>query len=209
MEFKVVLVGDSGCGKDTYIKRIQSGEFNKKYIPTQGATLETLTFATNHGNITFNVMNCAGQEKFLGLGDVYYLGAQAVMFMFDLSNHASFTSLAQWARDVGRVVDNVPIAIVGAKADIQERVVKMKEIKKTLGDSMENYFAISSRSNTNLDQPWVHLARKLTGFEDLVFTEMDALQVIEMVVCEDSGNSSNSGNGKNSNDEESVEGMDI
>ena len=33
-EFKLILVGDGGVGKTTYIKRHLTGEFEKKYICT-------------------------------------------------------------------------------------------------------------------------------------------------------------------------------
>ena len=32
--FKLVLVGDGGVGKTTFVKRYKSGEFEKKYIAT-------------------------------------------------------------------------------------------------------------------------------------------------------------------------------
>ncbi len=31
-EFKIVLVGDGGVGKTTFVKRHQTGEFEKKYV---------------------------------------------------------------------------------------------------------------------------------------------------------------------------------
>ena len=35
-EFKLVMVGDGGVGKTTFVKRHLTGEFEKKYIATQG-----------------------------------------------------------------------------------------------------------------------------------------------------------------------------
>ena len=40
-QFKIVLIGDGGVGKSTFLKRIQHGEFEKKYIPTIGSEAYT------------------------------------------------------------------------------------------------------------------------------------------------------------------------
>ena len=34
--FKLVLVGDGGVGKTTFVKRHETGEFEKKYVSTIG-----------------------------------------------------------------------------------------------------------------------------------------------------------------------------
>lgn len=49
--FKLVLVGDGGVGKTTFVKRHLTGEFEKKYVATLGVEVHPLTFHTNRGVI--------------------------------------------------------------------------------------------------------------------------------------------------------------
>lgn len=63
-KYKVVIVGDGGTGKTTFVRRHISGEFEKKYIPTLGVEVRPLRFYTNHGWIEFNVWDTAGQVTF-------------------------------------------------------------------------------------------------------------------------------------------------
>lgn len=69
--FKVVLVGDGGVGKTTFVKRHISGEFEKRYLATMGVEVHPLHFFTNFGKILMNVWDTAGQEKLGGLRDGY------------------------------------------------------------------------------------------------------------------------------------------
>lgn len=60
-------------GKTTFVKRHLTGEFEKKYVATLGVEVHPLVFHTNRGQIRFNVWDTAGQEKFGGLRDGYYI----------------------------------------------------------------------------------------------------------------------------------------
>jgi len=172
--FKLVLVGDGGTGKTTFVKRHLTGEFEKKYNATLGVEVHPLGFHTNYGEIVFDVWDTAGQEKFGGLRDGYYINGQCGIIMFDVTGRITYKNVPNWHRDLVRVCENVPIVLCGNKVDIKERKVKAKSItfhrKKNL-----QYYDISAKSNYNFEKPFLWLARKLVGKPTLEFVASPAL----------------------------------
>jgi len=172
--FKLVLVGDGGTGKTTFVKRHLTGEFEKKYIATLGVEVHPLTFHTTRGMIRFNVWDTAGQEKFGGLRDGYYIQGQCAIVMFDVTARVTYKNVPNWHRDLIRVCENIPMVLVGNKVDVKDRKVKAKSItfhrKKNL-----QYYDISAKSNYNFEKPFLYLARKLIGDPNLEFVAMPAL----------------------------------
>merc|ERR1740117_1486888 len=110
-EFKLILVGDGGVGKTTFVKRHLTGEFEKKYVATLGAAVHPLMFYTSLGRIKFMVWDTAGQEKFAGLRDGYYIEAKCGIIMFGVTSRITYKSVPAWHRDLFRVCENIPIVL--------------------------------------------------------------------------------------------------
>ncbi|KAK6340408.1 GTP-binding nuclear protein gsp1/Ran [Orbilia blumenaviensis] len=182
--FKLVLVGDGGTGKTTFVKRHLTGEFEKKYIATLGVEVHPLGFSTNFGQIQFDVWDTAGQEKFGGLRDGYYINGQCGIIMFDVTSRITYKNVPNWHRDLVRVCENIPIVLCGNKVDVKERKVKAKTItfhrKKNL-----QYYDISAKSNYNFEKPFLWLARKLSGESNLEFVAEVALAAPEVTIGEE------------------------
>lgn len=181
-EFKMILVGDGGVGKTTFVKRHLTGEFEKKYVATLGVEVRPLDFHTNVGKIRFNVWDTAGQEKFGGLRDGYYIQGQCAIIMFDVTARITYKNVPNWHRDLVRVCDNIPICLVGNKVDVKDRKVNAKQItfhrKKNL-----QYYDVSAKSNYNFEKPFLWLARKLAGGNvTLNFVEQPALKPAEIQI---------------------------
>lgn len=179
--FKCVLVGDGGVGKTTFVKRHITGEFEKKYLPTVGVVVHPLTFSTTCGPIRFNVWDTAGQERFGGLRDGYYIQGQCAIIMFDVTSRVTYKNVPNWHRDLVRVCEKIPIVLCGNKVDIKDRKVKIKSIQFHRKKGLQ-YFEVSAKSNYQFEKPFLWLARKLTGNNELNFTENPALQPAEVAV---------------------------
>ncbi|CAK7353584.1 unnamed protein product [Dovyalis caffra] len=179
--FKLVIVGDGGTGKTTFVKRHLTGEFEKKYEPTIGVEVHPLDFFTNCGKLRFYCWDTAGQEKFGGLRDGYYIHGNCAIIMFDVTARLTYKNVPTWHRDLCRVCENIPIVLCGNKVDVKNRQVKAKQVtfhrKKNL-----QYYEISAKSNYNFEKPFLYLARKLAGDPNLHFVESPALAPPEVQI---------------------------
>mmetsp|Transcript_23840 Transcript_23840/g.34864 ORF Transcript_23840/g.34864 Transcript_23840/m.34864 type:complete len:229 (+) Transcript_23840:37-723(+) len=172
--FKIVIVGDGGVGKTTFVKRHLTGEFEKQYVATQGAMAHKMPFFTNKGPINYNVWDTAGQEKFGGLGDGYYVKASAAIIMFDVTARITYQNVPNWYKALERVCEQIPMVLCGNKVDRPERQIKTRQItfhrKKNI-----KYYDISAKSNYNYEKPFLFISRKLARDSSLVFTQQPAL----------------------------------
>ena len=169
-EFKITFIGDGSVGKTTFIKRHLTGEFQKPYIPTQGAEVYPLNLQTNRGLIRFNIWDTAGQEKFGGMRNCHYIGSNGAVIMFDLTSRNTYKNVANWHKDITKICENIPIVIVGNKADVKDRKVKARMINFHRKYNLQ-YYDVSAKSNYQYEKPFLWLARQLTGDQNLVLTE--------------------------------------
>jgi GTP-binding nuclear protein Ran len=171
--FKLLLVGDGGVGKSTFVKRHLTGEYDRKYIPTTGVEIHCLVFETNRGKVCFDIWDTAGQEKFGGLMDGYFIGGHGTILMFDTTNKTSYNSLKNFYNNVNNICGKIPSVLCGNKIDN----TKDKNVHNVTFHTKHDmdYFEISSRNNYNFEKPFLSLARKLTNDPTLIFIEKKAI----------------------------------
>ena len=85
VQFKFVLVDDSGTGKTTFLKCHLTGEF-EKYVATLCVEVRPHVFQISREPVMFKAWDRADQEKFGGLGDGYYIQVQYFIIMFDVTS---------------------------------------------------------------------------------------------------------------------------
>ena len=107
--------------------------------------------------------------------------------MFDVTSRITYKNVPNWHRDLTRVCEGIPIVLTGNKVEIKDRKVKPKQItfhrKKNL-----QYYDISAKSNYNYEKPFLWLARKLAGDNQLNIVEALALQPPEFEIDQETMN---------------------
>mmetsp|Transcript_18667 Transcript_18667/g.33788 ORF Transcript_18667/g.33788 Transcript_18667/m.33788 type:complete len:249 (+) Transcript_18667:967-1713(+) len=168
-EFKLLLIGDDGVGKRTLVKSLA-----EQSAAGPGVEVHSLVFYTNRGPIRFNIWKMAGHEKIGGLFDTFYNHGQCAIIMFDVTSRITFKNAPNWHCDLTRTCEDIPIVLVGNKVDTKDRTVISQMTfarKKEL-----QYYDISAKSSLNSEKPFLWVARKLLGDNQLHFVEAPALQ---------------------------------
>ena len=118
------------------------------YPATLGVEVHPLVFYTNRGAIQFNCWDTAGQEKFGGLREGYYIQSQCAIIMFDVTSRATYNNVSSWHGDLVRVCENIPIVLCGNKVDIKDLKVKAKSITFHRMKNSQVLLLVNSLRNT-------------------------------------------------------------
>ncbi len=69
-----------------------------RYVALRPLDIKLTDPAQNLGNIQFDVWDTAGQEKFGGLRDGYYINGQCGIIMFDVTSRITYKNVPNWHR---------------------------------------------------------------------------------------------------------------
>lgn len=182
---KVVLLGNSSCGKTSIVNRFIYNKFDHYSESTLGASFFTkvldLTESFHNPRIKFHVWDTAGQEKYLSLAPMYYRGASAAILVFDICFPSTFEALASWMDKLNAAGPKGIIhIIVGNKCDLNDkRQVSRENAEAYASSNGAIYIEASARDDINVTQIFREIARILdkNHFTSSTGTSVDSVKL--------------------------------
>jgi len=114
---KVVLVGDSGCGKSALAVKLTENMFLDLYEPTDFEDFQT-EIRTAKGNCKLTILDTSGDHEHDHLRSLTYKNCDAVIICFDLTDRSSLASVEEfWVPELKRHCPKTSLYIVGCKSD--------------------------------------------------------------------------------------------
>lgn len=154
---KILVVGDIGCGKTAFVKRVITNTFSQQYKSTIGVDMMQKLFNVNTSRIRLTLWDIAGQERYGNMTRVYYKEADMAIVMFDLLRLGTFENVTKWIYDLrSKLSDELIIFMVGTKTDLvdpdEEPSVSPDMIERLMSShSIKHYYHISSKTGENVD----------------------------------------------------------
>ncbi len=129
--YKVVLIGDVGCGKTALLERYGHGEFidknNRKIIDNFIKEIEYRKNIT----ITLSLWDTPGEDKLDSVRFLSYEDCDFFIICFALDNRKSLLNVkTKWVKEIKLFRDNIPYVLAGLKSDLVYRNKKCKKCKK-------------------------------------------------------------------------------
>ncbi len=161
---KVCLVGDVAVGKTSLIKRFVLEAFDDRYVATVGTKVTKKTVNVNWKGVpaTLDIMvwDIMGEKGFRALlRDAYFEGTHGVLAVCDLTRKDTFYDLNNWVQMVRKQVGDVPIVLLGNKADLAERVVVTPDELARMGAILNaQFFLTSAKTGKNVNEAFQTLA---------------------------------------------------
>jgi small GTP-binding protein len=120
---KVCMLGDSGVGKTSLVKRFVYEMFDDEYLHTIGTkvTKKILAYPETSIKLTLVIWDIMGQ-RYQRVLDNYFKGAKGALIVCDMTRLETLDSVPQWITMFFQSVGPVPVTIVANKNDMSGKL---------------------------------------------------------------------------------------
>lgn len=152
--FKVVLIGDSGVGKSSILLKYVEDRFEPSFPYTIGIDFKIKNIIVGEKRVRVAVWDTAGQERFRTISTAHYRGAQAVIFVYDITNPESYNNIINWHLTLTKNIKdyhNLSMILVGNKTDLDEsRKVRYSEGRRMADTYDMSFIETSAKDGSDI-----------------------------------------------------------
>ncbi|EDW02476.1 GH19866 [Drosophila grimshawi] len=175
--YKILVIGELGTGKTSFIKRYVHQFFSQNYRATIGVdfALKVLHWDTNT-IVRLQLWDIAGQERFGNMTRVYYKEAVGAFIVFDVTRSGTFDCVSKWKEDLDSKVQlpdgsPIPCILLANKCDQEKQGIvtqpeRMDEYVRENG--FAGWFETSAKENINIDEAARALVNKILINDKLI-----------------------------------------
>jgi len=130
-DIKVMVVGDTSVGKTCLLISYTSNSFPGEYVPTVFDNYSAYAVVDNNP-INLGLWDTAGSDEYNQLRPLSYPGTDVFIICFSIFSPDSFKNVYEkWWKEIQEHAANVPIVLVGTKADLRGVKSVVDELKKS------------------------------------------------------------------------------
>lgn len=161
---KLVLIGDSGCGKSSLMHRLTDQRFQEAHDVTLGSDFGSSIIKLGEKAMKLQLWDTAGQETYKSVTRSYFRGSSGALLTYDISRRQTFEHIKDWLADLRAAAgDNVCIILVANKSDLEEqREVAADEARMwAKANGITEFIETSARTGSNVNEAFRRVAAEI------------------------------------------------
>ncbi|TRY99171.1 hypothetical protein DNTS_027629 [Danionella cerebrum] len=165
--YRLVLAGDAGSGKSSFLLRLSLNEFRGDIQTTLGVDFQVKKMLVDGEKTNLQIWDTAGQERFRSIARSYFRKAHGVLLLYDVTSESSFLNVREWVEQIRDSTDEeIPMCIIGNKVDLRGNMPEGSCVSSFHGERLAlAYKALfceaSAKEGTNVIEAVLHLAREV------------------------------------------------
>lgn len=160
--FKVCMAGEGGVGKTSLIIRFCQNRFTEEYKPTLGADFAVKKVEVGDSEVTLQIWDLSGQERFEIMRKYYFKGASAGVLVFDVTRPETFLLINRWIEAFYKHSGGGFLVLVGNKMDLEDKRLVPPQAGEMITKWLNiPYFETSAKTGENVFDVFTFVAEKL------------------------------------------------
>lgn len=157
---KLCLLGDGAVGKTSLVRRFVFDVFDDKYLMSFGTKVSKKTIAMADASVDLMIWDILGQRTYASLHAAYYKGAVGALAVCDFTRPETLKSLKSWIGSFRSVVGEMPVLILGNKADL-DKAYSLPELK-SYGESVGcEVLETSAKTGLNVENAFLRIGERV------------------------------------------------
>jgi small GTP-binding protein len=150
MKAKLAMLGESGVGKTSLVRRFVANEYQDDYVKTVGTRVSKVELEVPHGSdfevhMDLAIFDLGGEKGFRDLvKETYYHGAHALLAVADLGRKESLLALNEWIPAGLEIAGDVPVFMIVNKKDLDAKRAISDEVVRKFAGSVPAPYAYAS-----------------------------------------------------------------
>jgi len=183
LQYKVVILGDGTVGKTSICMCLNEADFQVKYKQTIGLDFFVKRIELpNNIKVALQIWDIGGQSIGSRMLSTYIFGANAVVFVYDITNYQSFVNLEEWLQVVLSTFEGSELpymALVANKTDLfHMQAVKMEKHTAFAEKNSLYSYLVSAKTGDHVHDSFYRMAADLSG----VVLSSDQVEVASKVI---------------------------
>ncbi|XP_045173840.1 ras-related protein Rab-8-like [Mercenaria mercenaria] len=164
---QIVVIGPGASGKTQLCNRFAGNDFKGDSVTTIRAAFNALPFGHDGKEISVDVWDIAGHEKYFSLNEYFTRVAQGLVFVYDITDETNFVQTKEWMESLKTKIADCEVIVVGNKCDLEHR----REVSMLKGYELANeysakFFEVSAKTNANVQEAYNTLLRSALVTKD-------------------------------------------